>query len=141
MFSTGSSNGKNSNSGGSGGAPKKPPGNGKEWWRDIYENPQQYMWLGIAASVGAGWLMLSSTGYSREINWQEFRTNYLAKGEVIFIKTSRKLSYHNCFFLNDVTIKLNISYDFTFCFQVEKLVVVNKSFVRVYLKGDPYNVN
>lgn len=98
-----SSNGKSGNSGGSGGAPKKPPGSGKEWWRDIYENPQQYLWLGIAAGVGAGWLMLSSGSYSREINWQEFRTNYLAKGEV------------------------------------EKLVVVNKGFVRVYLKGDPYS--
>ena len=77
------SNGQSGNSGGSGGAPKKPPGNGKEWWRDIYENPQQYLWLGIAAGVGAGWLMLSSAGgYSREINWQEFRTNHLAKGEV-----------------------------------------------------------
>jgi hypothetical protein len=78
-----SSNGKSGNSGGSGGAPKKPPGNGKEWWRDIYENPQQYLWLGIAAGVGAGWLIFNSSGgYSHEINWQEFRTNYLAKGEV-----------------------------------------------------------
>ena len=25
--------------------------------------------------------------------------------------------------------------------KVEKLVVINKSFVRVYLKGDPYNVS
>lgn len=79
VWISGSSGGKDGNSGGS---PKKPEGNGSEWWRDIYENPQQYLWLGIAVSVGAGWLMLSSGGYSKEINWQEFRTNYLAKGEV-----------------------------------------------------------
>ena len=60
----------------------KKPGNGKEWWRDIYDNPQQYIWLGVAVGVGAGWLLISNGGYSREINWQEFRTNYLAKGEV-----------------------------------------------------------
>lgn len=97
--------GKTGQSSGGGGGPPggKKPGEGKEWWRDIYENPQQYIWLGVAVGVGAGWLLLSSGGYSREINWQEFRTNYLAKGDV------------------------------------EKLVVINKSFVRVYLKGDPYN--
>jgi hypothetical protein len=87
-----SSNGKSGNSGGNGGTPKKPPGNGKEWWRDIYENPQQYLWLGIAASVGAGWLMLSSGSYSHEINWQEFRTNYLAKGEVSMLILSMEAS-------------------------------------------------
>lgn len=102
------SNGKTEQSSGGGGGGSsggKKPGDGKEWWRDAYENPQQYIWLGVAVGVGTGWLLLSSGGYSREINWQEFRTNYLAKGEV------------------------------------EKLVVVNKNLVKVYLKGDPNNSN
>ena len=168
----GSSSGKSGNSGGNGGTPKKPPGNGKEWWRDIYENPQQYLWLGIAASVGAGWLILSSGGYSREINWQEFRTNYLAKGEVsiliyitslrIYLRSVifcrlRKERGRKCFSCallegrgaspsalcaNFKIPKLRTSLiQWFFYFKVEKLVVVNKSFVRVYLKGDPYNVS
>lgn len=78
--------------------------------------------------------MLSSGGYSREINWQEFRTNYLAKGEVCFPETVA--------LLNAKTNSIALSEVFMLCFeQVEKLVVVNKSFVRVYLKGDPYNVS
>ena len=72
-----------SSSGGGGGGGKK---GGKEWWQYWMENPQNQLWLAIGVSVGAAWMLLSSGQQSREINWQEFRTSYLEKGEVNKVK-------------------------------------------------------
>ena len=72
-----------SSSGGGWGGGKK---GGKEWWQYWMENPQNQLWLAIGVSVGAAWMLLSSGQQSREINWQEFRTSYLEKGEVNKVK-------------------------------------------------------
>ncbi|KXJ24312.1 AFG3-like protein 2 [Exaiptasia diaphana] len=84
----------------------KPPGGGtsggkkpKPWWDSFYEAYQQQIWLAVGLSLGTGYLLMSSGTPTREINWQEFRTNYLEKGDV------------------------------------EKLIVSNKSQVKVYTKN------
>ena len=67
--------------GGGGGSSGKPPGD--DWWKSLFDNPQQ---IAIAAALaGAGALFLLFSGIeTREINWQEFRTKYLERGEVRF---------------------------------------------------------
>lgn len=62
---------------------------------------QQTILIGLAVAAGAGWLLFGNTSSVKEINWQEFRTNYLERGEV------------------------------------DRLVVSNKSSVKIYLKSDP----
>lgn len=66
---------------GGGGGDNKPPGG--DWWKNFREiNPQGFA-IGVAvAAVGALLLMNASGMESREINWQEFRTKYLERGEV-----------------------------------------------------------
>ena len=71
------SSGGGGSSGGSGG--KKGP---NPWWQSFYETYQQQIWLAVGLSFGAGYLLMSSGTPVREINWQEFRTNYLEKGDV-----------------------------------------------------------
>ncbi len=66
---------------------------------------QQSILIGLAVAAGAGWLLFGNTNNVREINWQEFRTNYLERGEV------------------------------------DRLVVSNKSNVKVYLRSDPTTVS
>ena len=78
----GKPSGSPSSSSGGGGGKK----GGKEWWQYWMENPQNQLWLAIGVSVGAAWMLLSSGQQSREINWQEFRTSYLEKGEVNKVK-------------------------------------------------------
>ncbi len=73
---------------------------GRDWWKEIMDN-QQSILIGLAVAAGAGWLLFGNAPSVREINWQEFRTNYLERGEV------------------------------------DRLVVSNKSNVKVYLKNDP----
>ena len=75
-----SSGGGDSEGGGSGG---KPPGD--DWWKNLFDNPQQ---IAIAAALAgaAGLFLLLSGIETREINWQEFRTKYLERGEVRFLK-------------------------------------------------------
>lgn len=64
-----------------GGDDNKPPGG--DWWRNFRDiNPQGFA-IGVAlAAVGALILMNASRMESSEINWQEFRTKYLERGEV-----------------------------------------------------------
>ena len=66
---------------GGGGGDNNPPGG--DWWKNFREiNPQGFA-IGVAlAAVGALLLMNASGMESREINWQEFRTKYLERGEV-----------------------------------------------------------
>ena len=65
--------------GGGGGSSGKPPGG--DWWKNLFDNPQQI--LIAAAFTGAAALFLLFSGIeTREINWQEFRTKYLERGEV-----------------------------------------------------------
>ena len=66
----------------SGGSSGKPPGS--EWWRDLLENQQQVL-IALALAAGMAFLLLKSGKENREINWQEFRTNYLEKGEVSLV--------------------------------------------------------
>ena len=67
-----------------GGDDNKPPGG--DWWRNFRDiNPQGFA-IGVAlAAVGALILMNASRMESSEINWQEFRTKYLERGEVLLI--------------------------------------------------------
>ncbi|CAH3026714.1 unnamed protein product [Porites evermanni] len=68
-------------SGGGGEGDNKPPGG--DWWKNFREiNPQGFA-IGVAlAAVGALLFMNAAGMESREINWQEFRTKYLERGEV-----------------------------------------------------------
>jgi len=91
-------NPKPSGSGGSGG--NKGGGGGKEWWQEILNNQQSLALIGVAA-IGAGWIIMNSSTPSREINWQEFRTSFLEKGDV------------------------------------DRIVIVNRTMARVFLKSDP----
>jgi AFG3 family protein len=73
----------NKNSGGSSGPGNgKNPGGNKQWWQSFFENYQQQIWLATGLALGAGYLLMYSGMPVREINWQEFRTNYLEKGDV-----------------------------------------------------------
>ncbi|XP_073233396.1 mitochondrial inner membrane m-AAA protease component AFG3L2-like isoform X2 [Porites lutea] len=67
-------------SGGGGEGDNKPPGG--DWWKNFREiNPQGFA-IGVAlAAVGALLFMNAAGMESREINWQEFRTKYLERGE------------------------------------------------------------
>ena len=71
------------NEGGGGGDDNKPPGG--DWWKNLRDiNPQGFA-IGVAlAALGALLLMNASGMESSEINWQEFRTKYLERGEVRF---------------------------------------------------------
>ena len=64
-----------------GGGDNRPPGG--DWWKNFREiNPQSFA-IGVAlAAVGALLFMNTAGIESREINWQEFRTKYLERGEV-----------------------------------------------------------
>ena len=74
--------GNNSNHGGTGGSSGKGPK--KDWWSEWTENQQQ-IWIAVACAAAAGLLLFSSGNQMREINWQEFRTGFLEKGEVLDI--------------------------------------------------------
>lgn len=64
-------------------------------------DPQNWsMWAPLAVAVAAGYFLTRSSGQSRQISWQEFRVNYLERGEV------------------------------------DRLEVVNRNVVRVYLRRD-----
>lgn len=65
--------------GGGGGSSGKPPGD--DWWKNLIENNPQALIGGAVAAVLA-LLFLMSERDTREINWQEFRTKYLERGEV-----------------------------------------------------------
>lgn len=64
---------------GGGGNSGKPPGD--DWWKNLFENNPQALIGGAVAAVLA-LLFLMSERDTREINWQEFRTKYLERGEV-----------------------------------------------------------
>lgn len=100
MLSLGGSNPNPAGNGRQGGSGK----GGKDWWKEIMDN-QQTILIGLAVAAGAGWLLFGNTSSVKEINWQEFRTNYLERGEV------------------------------------DRLVVSNKSSVKIYLKSDPTTVS
>ena len=78
MLCVGGTGGGRPESGGSSGGDGK---GGKDWWKEILEN-QQNLLIGIAALAGAGYFLLGGPNSSREINWQEFRVNYLDRGDV-----------------------------------------------------------
>lgn len=78
---------------GGGGSSGKPPGD--DWWKNLFENPQQIVIAAALAGATALFLLFSGIE-TREINWQEFRTKYLERGEVRFLK---------CFFFLAVTKK------------------------------------
>ena len=40
------------------------------------------MWAPLAVAMLAGYFLTRSSGQSRQISWQEFRVNYLERGEV-----------------------------------------------------------
>ena len=64
-------------------------------------DPQNWnYWLPLGLAVTAGYMLTRPSMNSRRISWQEFRVNYLEKGEV------------------------------------DRLEVVNKSLVKVYLRRD-----
>lgn len=65
--------------GGGGGSSGKPPGD--DWWKNLFDNPQQIVIAAALAGAAALFLMFSGMEM-REINWQEFRTKYLERGEV-----------------------------------------------------------
>ena len=58
------------------------------------------MWVPLGLALGAGYMLTRPSMNSRRISWQEFRVNYLEKGEV------------------------------------DRLEVVNKDVVKVYLRRD-----
>lgn len=68
---------------GGGGSSGKPPGD--DWWKNLFENPQQIVIAAALAGATALFLLFSGIE-TREINWQEFRTKYLERGEVRFSK-------------------------------------------------------
>ena len=64
-------------------------------------DPQNWSnWVPLLLALAAGYMLTHSSGQPRQISWQEFRINYLERGEV------------------------------------ERLEVVNRSLVRVYLRRD-----
>ena len=84
--------GNGGNSGGAGGSSKGPQ---KDWWNQLFENQQQ-IWIAVACAAAAGLLLFSSGNQTREINWQEFRTNYLGKGEVLCTSLVKYKVHEQC---------------------------------------------
>jgi len=79
------SGGPNKNtSGSSGGGGKK----GKEWWQDE-ENKRLLIMTG-SGLLAMYFLSMGSGASLREINWQDFRINYLERGEVDHVVISNK---------------------------------------------------
>ena len=75
---------------GGGGSSGKPPGD--DWWKNLFDNPQQIA-IAVALAGSAALLLMLSGIETREINWQEFRTKYLERGEVRFLKYCMFFSY------------------------------------------------
>ena len=71
-------------SGSSGGGGKK----GKEWWQDE-ENKRLLIMTG-SGLLAMYFLSMGSGASLREINWQDFRINYLERGEVDHVVISNK---------------------------------------------------
>ena len=82
----GGTEGGGSPSGGSSGGGGK---GGKDWWKEILEN-QQSLLIGIAALAGASYFLLGGPNSSKEINWQDFRVNYLDRGMVDHLVVSNR---------------------------------------------------
>ena len=79
------SNNRRSSGGDSGGGGEgddnKPPGG--DWWKHFREINPQGLAMGVAVAAVGALLFMNTTGKeSREINWQEFRTKFLERGEV-----------------------------------------------------------
>lgn len=67
--------------GGGGGDGNKPPGG--DWWKNFRDINPQGLAIGVAVAAVGALLFMNATGMeSREINWQEFRTKFLERGEV-----------------------------------------------------------
>ncbi|XP_065675432.1 mitochondrial inner membrane m-AAA protease component AFG3L2 isoform X2 [Hydra vulgaris] len=54
---------------------------GPEWWKDLMKHQQNILLFG-GACFFAAYMYFQSVPTTKEINWQEFRTSYLSKGEV-----------------------------------------------------------
>jgi len=80
--STGKKPSGSSNSGGSGGGKK-----GKEWWQ---EEENKRLLIMTASGLLAMYLLSGSSSSMREINWQDFRINYLERGEVDHVVITNK---------------------------------------------------
>lgn len=94
-----------SGGGGSGGSGRGPKDVEQRTIKFEYKipnfDPQNWnYWLPLGLAVTAGYMLTRPSMNSRRISWQEFRVNYLEKGEV------------------------------------DRLEVVNKSLVKVYLRRD-----
>jgi FtsH Extracellular. len=76
-------NSKNSTGGSSGGKNKS----GKEWWQEE-ENKRLLLMTGSGLLVM--YLLSGPSNSMREINWQDFRINYLERGEVDHVVISNK---------------------------------------------------
>lgn len=69
---------------------KERKGDEKEFEIKFEFDPKNWMsWLPLAAAVALGYWLTRSSDRTRQITWQEFRVNYLEKGEV---------SVHLCLF-------------------------------------------
>lgn len=55
----------------------------KNWWEDLSEARIRQIGLGVAVAIAAAYyLYATDRSPTREINWQQFRVNYLEKGLV-----------------------------------------------------------
>lgn len=64
--------------------------NGKEWWQEFLESNQQNILLMTGTGFVMAYLLMRSQTPMKEINWQEFRMNYLERGEVDKVVISNK---------------------------------------------------
>jgi len=87
--SSGKSGGTGGGKPGSGGSSGGDGKGGKDWWKEILEN-QQNLLIGAAALAGASYFLLAGPNSSKEINWQEFRVNYLDRGDVDHLVVSNR---------------------------------------------------
>ena len=55
---------------------------GKKWFEEAMQPQNRGTMIGIALAAAAGYMLMQSSSHSRQISWQEFRINYLEKGEV-----------------------------------------------------------
>ena len=93
-------------------------GDAEDWWKFLSQPPNR-KWLlygGVAVAITLLTSYNSSSG--KEITWQEFRVKYLEQGEV---SASIEFICANCLYLY---------------MKVERLELVNRSYVKAYLKRD-----
>lgn len=67
---------------------------GKAWFEEALQPQNRGTFVGVALAAAAGYMLMMSSGNNRQISWQEFRINYLEKGEVNLVTSILCMHIH-----------------------------------------------